>query len=178
MRTPLLLLLTTFGIHGGDWSQPAEVRHDGKLVVTYTAKVEGDHLIVKAAIQPAWHTFVMDNKQREQEKLKGKPSLGIERSTEIRAVNGLAVTSPWLQTMPKDLSQPEIRHFTWGYDKEATFAAKVRRTGSRPAEVQVQAQACAAEICKNIDVTLTVPAAPTKGKAGEIELKSLIPVRQ
>ena len=81
------------------------MRHDDKLVLTYRAKLEGDYLIVRAAIEPGWHTFVMDNKRREQEKLAGKPSLGIEKSTEIKAVTGVAVAAPWLQAAPKDMSE-------------------------------------------------------------------------
>ena len=165
-------------LQAAEWSQPAEVRHDDKLVLTYRAKLEGDYLIVRAAIEPGWHTFVMDNKQREQEKLAGKPSLGIEKSTEIKAVKGLALAPPWLQAPPKDFSQPEIRHFTWGYEREATFAAKARRSGAGPAQVQVEAQACAAEICKNIDVTLTIPSAAAKsGTSDVVNVKALVPVR-
>ena len=177
MRILLLLTALSFILPAAEWSQPAEVRHDDKLVLTYRAKLEGDYLIVRAAIEPGWHTFVMDNKRREQEKLAGKPSLGIEKSTEIKAVNGLTVATPWLQTAPKDMSQPEIRHYTWGYEREATFAAKARRAAAGPAQVQVEAQACAAEICKNIDVTLTLPAGASKSAASDVNITSLIPVR-
>lgn len=174
MRT-LVLLLAVSSLHAADWSSPAEVHHDDKLVLTYRAKLEGEYLVVRAAIEPGWHTFVMDNKQREQERLAGKPSLGTEKSTEVAVGKGLSIGGPWLQATPKDLSQPEIRHFTWGYEKEATFAAKVRRTGGGSAEVQVRGQACAADICKNIDLTLALPAG---NAATGINIKALIPVRK
>jgi DsbC/DsbD-like thiol-disulfide interchange protein len=178
MRILLLTAMLSFAANAAEWSQPAEVRHDDKLVLTYRAKLEGDYLIVRAAIEPGWHTFVMDNKRREQEKLAGKPSLGIEKSTEVEAIKGLALTPPWLQATPKDMSQPEIRHFTWGYEREAIFAAKARRTGAGPAEVNIEAQACAADICKNIDVTLTLPSGSAKAGASDIvNIKTLIPVR-
>jgi hypothetical protein len=176
----ILLLVTALGLaaNAAEWSQPAEVRHDDKLVLTYRAKLEGDYLVVRAAIEPGWHTFVMDNKQREQEKLAGKPSLGTEKNTEVKAIKGLVLAAPWLQAAPKDLSQPEIRHFAWGYEREATFAAKARRSGAGPAEVQVEGQACAADICKNIDLTLSVPAgAAAKAAATGVDLKALVPVK-
>jgi hypothetical protein len=177
MRTLLLVSALALSVNAADWSQPAEVRHDDKVVLTYRAKLEGDYLIVRAALEPGWHTFVMDNKQREQEKLAGKPSLGIEKSTEIKAVKGVTIARPWLQAPPKDLSQPEIRHFTWGYEREATFAAKAKRNGAGPAEVQVEAQACAADICKNIDVTLSVPAGTAKAAANDVNIKTMVPVK-
>jgi hypothetical protein len=162
----------------GDWTQPAEVRHDDKVVMSYRARFDGNHLVVRAAIEPGWHTFVMDNKQRQQEKLKGKPSLGIEKSTEI-TVEGLNVAGPWLQTEPKDFSKPELRWYSWGFERDATFAIKAKPTGSGPAKVGVQGQACSGDICKNIDLELTVPV--TTGKPAATpgpDLKSLTPVRQ
>ena len=174
MRT-LLFLLALSSLHAAEWSQPAEVHHDDKLVLTYRAKLEGEYLVVRAAIEPGWHTFVMDNKQREQERLAGKPSLGTEKSTEVSSVKGIAIKGLWLQATPKDLSQPEIRHFTWGYEREATFAAKAQRTGAAPAEVQVRGQACAADICKNIELTLALPASAA---STGINVKTLIPVKK
>ena len=155
-------------------AQPDEVLHDGKVVMSYRALWDGDYLIVRAAIEPGWHTFVMDNKQRQQEKLKGKPSLGIEKSTEI-TVQGLNVTGPWLQTEPKDFSKPELRWYSWGFERDATFATRAKRTGQGPAKVEVQGQACSGDICKNIEVEVTVPEKPAP--AAGVDLKSLTPVR-
>src|SRR3982751_346018 len=124
MKIASFLILFALSASAADWSSPAEVRHEDKLVLTYNAKWDGDYVIVRAAIQPGWHTFVMDNKQRQQEKLAGKPSLGIEKSTEISVEDGLTVSGPWLQSKPKDLSKPEIRWFTWGFEGDAVFAAK------------------------------------------------------
>lgn len=161
----------------GDWSAPVEVRHDEKLVMTYRAQWDGEFLLVRGAIQPSWHTFVMDNKERQQERLKGKPSLGIEKSTEIAAVDGLTVTGPWMQSQPKDFSKPEIRWFTWGFENDVVFAAKARPKGAGPAHVEVRGQACSADICKNIEITLTVPLTGKKG-GSDVDLKSLSPIRQ
>ncbi len=174
MRTLILLMAVSAVAPAAEWSAPAEVRHDDKVVLTYRAAWDGQHLVVRAAIEPGWHTFVMDNKQRQQEKLAGKPSLGIEKSTEI-AAQGFELADSWMQSAPKDFSNPEIQWYTWGYEGEATFAAKAKRAGSGPPTVQVKGQACAAEICKNIDVTLAVPVADKP--AGNLALSGLAPVR-
>ncbi len=161
-----------------EWTEPVEVRHDSKLVMTYRAKWNGEFLVIRAAIQPGWHTFAMDNKVRQQEKLAGKPSLGIEKSTEIAVTDGLSVTGAWLQSPPKDFSKPEIRWFTWGFEGDAAFAAKARRTGSGPAQVELRGQACMADICKNIDASIAVPLTDAKpAQALDASLKNLVPVR-
>jgi DsbC/DsbD-like thiol-disulfide interchange protein len=177
LKQSLVASIFVFAAFPSEWTQPVEVRHDSQLVAAYQAKWNGDFLIVRAAIQPGWHTFAMDNKQRQQEKLAGKPSLGIEKSTEIVVSGGLNVTGPWLQSAPKDFSKPEIRWFTWGFDREATFAAKARRTGSDPARVELRAQACAGEICKNIDVSLAVPLDSKNAQDAGVDLKNLVQVR-
>jgi hypothetical protein len=160
----------------GDWSAPVDVHHDDKVILSYRAKWDGDHLIVRAAIQPGWHTFVMDNEQRLQEKLAGKPSLGIEKSTIITAT-GLTFSGGWLQSQPKDFSKPELRWYTWGFEREATFAIKARKTGTGSAVVELKAQACAADICKNIDVEMKVPLVADKIPGAELDPKTLTRVR-
>ena len=172
------MVLVALAAQAGEWSAPVDVRHDDKVVLSYRAKWDGDYLVVRADIQPGWHTFVMDNEQRLQEKLKGKQSLGIEKSTEITAANGLSVTGPWLQSMPKDFSRPELRWFTWGFEREAMFAAKARKTGQGPAQVELTAQACAADICKNIDVEMAVPLSPDKPGQLSWDPKLLQPVKK
>src|SRR5262245_52420987 len=98
-----------------EWSEPAEVRHDENLCLSYQARLDGPYLIVRAKIEPGWHTFAMDNKKRAEEKLAGKRSLGIDRPTEITLAGGLEVSSPWLQSPPKDFSKPDLRWFSWGF---------------------------------------------------------------
>ena len=51
--------------------------------------------------------------------------------------------------------------FSFGYDRDAVFAAKVRRAGAGPAKLRIRGQACTETVCKNIDVPLTV-ALPVK----------------
>ena len=82
-------------IHGADWSNPVEVRHDVQKCVSYRARLSGDFLVVQATHEPGWHTFAMDNKLRAQEKLAGKRSLGIDSPTEIVFAEGLELYGPW-----------------------------------------------------------------------------------
>jgi hypothetical protein len=175
LATIVLLAGTAWG---GEWTDPVEVRHDDKLCVSYRARWNGDMVAVQVTIEPGWHTFVMDNKQRQQEKLAGKPSLGIEKSTEIKVTDGLEVAGPWFQTAPTDFSKPEIRWYTWGFEQKAMFGAKARRSGGGPAHVGIKGQACTADICKNIDVSIALPLPDAKAPAtSDIDLAALTQVR-
>ena len=174
----VILLSFAFGeaIHGGDWSNPVEVRHDVQKCVSYRAKLDGDFLVVQATHEPGWHTYAMDNKLRAQEKLAGKRSLGIDSPTEIVFAEGLELDGSWHQSVPKDLSKPELRWYSWGFEGQALFVAKVRRMRVGPASLAVRGQACSDAICKNIDVTISVPLGGNTVKA-DIDLKSLVQVR-
>lgn len=158
------------------WSPPVEVRYDSTLCVTYRARLAGDYVVVQAKHEPGWHTFAMDNKQRADEKLGGKQSLGLEGPTEVTVSGGLAVLGSWYQSPPADFSRPELRWFTWGFEGEATFAAKVRRASARPAAVTVRGQACSNNLCKQIDISIPLPAGKTAGPAA-VNLKALTRVR-
>ena len=159
------------------WTAPVQVTYDDKLCISYRARVNGGYLEVQAAVEPGWHTFAMDNKRRQQEKLAGKPSLGIERPTEIAVTKGLALSGPWFQSAPKDFSKPEIRWYSWGFEQQALFVAKAKRTGASPAQITVRGQACSADICKNIDISLTIPVDTKKpADAAPVDLKTLVQV--
>ena len=146
-----------------------EVRHDDKVAVSYTAAHIGDHVVVKAVVQPGWHTFAMDNKVREKEMLRGKPSLGSEMPTAI-TLSGVPEAGPWVQTPPKDFSKPAERYYGFGYDREAVFAVPVKR-GSRVAQVALKAQACTESVCKNIDVEIPVQSSKDRLPQGLIPVK-------
>lgn len=169
MKIAALLLLAL----AADWPPPVEVRHEDNLCVSYQARMDGPYLVVRATVGPGWHTFAMDNQKRAEEKLAGKPALSMDRNTEISPVAGLQVAGPWYQSEPKDFSRPQLRWFSWGFDKQAMFVTKARASGN--ARVRLRGQACTDSICKNVDVTLTVPAG--KGGAGEIDVKALVSVR-
>lgn len=145
----------------GDWSRPVVVTHDDQPAITYRARYSGGYLVVDAAIAPGWHTFSLDNKSRQDEKLAGKPSLGVERPTEISAP-GLKPAGKWLQTEPADFSKPELRWYSWGYKENAVFAVKTARP---PASVNIRGQACTDSVCKNINIDVPVPAGADKAAA-------------
>lgn len=132
----------------------AEVWLGDMLAVTYRARVEGDWLVVEATHEPGWHTYAMDNETRAREKT-GKAKPETELPTVITAVEGLSVEGPWRQSPPIDLSTPDIRWFTWGFEGRSYFAAPVASTGSA-ATVRIDAQACTKDLCAMVD-GLNVP---------------------
>ncbi len=169
----------TEATYAGDWTDPVEVRHELARCVSYRARLSGQFLVVQAMLDPGWHTFAMDNKQRAQEKLAGRRSLGIDLPTEIKVTEGLEVTGSWYQSPPRDFSKPELRWFTWGFEGQVLFVAKVRRSGAGPARIAVRGQACTETTCKNIDVAISFPLANSRTDTGSsaIDLKALIQVR-
>lgn len=164
-------------LHAGEWSKPVAVLHEHLPCVTYRARLDGEFLVVQAKIEPGWHTFVMDNKQRSTEKLAGKQSLGVDGPTEIAVSDGLEVTGPWYQSAPKDFSKPDLRWYSWGYEGEAQFTAKVRRAGASSAEIGIRGQACTDAVCKNINVTIPLSIAKDADSTSTVDLKTLIQVR-
>jgi hypothetical protein len=155
-----------------------EVRHDDSLCVAYQARWSGPFLVVRATVGAGWHTFAMDNKKRLDEKLAGKPALSMDRPTEIVAAGGLEIAGPWYQSPPVDFSHPELRWFSWGFDRQAVFAAKARAAAGAPARLRVRGQACTQTTCKNIDVAIPVPVASAAGsEASDFNLKDLVQVR-
>jgi len=179
IKLTMMAVMVLCAANGAEWSEPADVHHEETLCLSYRARLDGSYLVVRAKIEPGWHTFAMDNKQRAEDKLAGKRSLGIDHPTEITLTGGLEVTAPWLQSPPKDFSKPELRWFSWGFEREAVFVAKIRRTGTTPARLAIRGQACTETTCKNIDVELSLPPVKTSASAGgaEINLKDLIQVR-
>jgi hypothetical protein len=173
MRNWILFFLgAALAAGAGDWSQPVEVRHEDALCISYQARFDGPYLVVRATLGPGWHTFAMDNKHRAEEKLAGKPAISMDRATEISATAGVSVTGPWMQSPPKDFSRPELRWFSWGFDRQAVFAAKAQTSGAAP-RLRLQAQACTETICKNIDVAIPVPGGKASTTA-EVNLKDLV----
>jgi hypothetical protein len=180
MRRRFLALaaMSVLAARAGDWSPAVEVRHDDEVAIAYQAKVDGPFLVVRAAIGQGWHTFAMDNKRRADEKLAGKPALSVDRATEIVPAAGLEIAGPWYQTAPKDFSHPELRWFSWGFEGQAVFAARVRRSGGTGGRVALRGQACTATVCKNIDVAISLPADTGKiDGPSEINVKDLTQVR-
>src|SRR5262249_22089796 len=180
LRIMVLLGFTcTMAVHANDWTEPVEVRQDSRRCVSYRAKLDGLFLVIQATLDPGWHTFAMDNRQRALEKLAGRKSLGIDRSTEIVLTEGLELAGPWYQSAPKDFSKPELRWFSWGFDGQVLFVAKVRRSKAESARITVHGQACTETTCKNIEIQISLPLADAHAETGpsNIDLKALVQVR-
>jgi hypothetical protein len=175
-RSGILLAAMAWALSAGDWSAPVQVRHDEEVALSYRARLDGSWLVVRATLAPGWHTFAMDNKRRADEKLAGKQALSVDRPTEITAVAGVEFGGPWYQSPPEDFSHPELRWFSWGFEREAVFAVKVRKGGTGMGRLAIRGQACTDTICKNIDVALAVPPAGAGG-AAELNVKELVQVR-
>lgn len=173
--TRTLMFLFASVACAADWSKPAEVRHNDELVISYTARIDGPYLVVRANLGQGWHTFALDNVDRVKEKLAGKPALSLDRSTEI-TVTGVSVDGPWLQSPPKDFSRPSLRMFSFGYDHDLVFATKVHPAGAGSARLRIRGQACTETVCKNVDVSLTVPAPASTGTA-ELNVRDLVAAR-
>ena len=163
-----------------DWSPAVEVIHDETICLQYQARLEGDHLLVRAQIAPGWHTFSMDNKLRATEKLAGKRSLGQDKPTSITVTGPLAIAGPWYQSPVHDFSKPEQNWFSWGFENEVTFAAKVSpANGPEPVTLVMRGQTCSDNTCKNIEATLTLPSIKPSAKSSTPAAlpKNLIEVR-
>ncbi len=160
-----------------EWTEPVAVLHEFRPCISYRARLDGEFVVVEVKPEPGWHTFVMDNKERSTEKLAGRQSLGVDGPTEIALRDGLEVAGPWYQSPPKDFSKPELRWYSWGYEGEAQFVAKVRRSGPGPAQIGIRGQTCTETTCKNIDVTISLPVSKVSGAASEVDLSKLTAVR-
>jgi len=171
----LFLVLYHGPAYGGDWSDVVDVRHDVQKCVSYRARVSGEFLVVEVTHEPGWHTYAMDNKQRALEKLAGKKALSIDRPTEIELRQGLQLAGPWYQSLPKDLSKPELRSYTWGFEGQALLVAKIKLVGLGPGGITIRGQACSEATCKNVELDVSMPFTGDKGS--DMDLKRLIQVR-
>ena len=127
---------------------------DDMHALSYRARVEGDWLVVEATHEPGWHTYSMDNVIRAREK-SGKMRPETELPTVITTLGELTIQGDWRQSPPLDLSTPDIRWYTWGFEGRSYFAVRVGKAIS-PSSVQIDAQACTDELCAMVDA-LVVP---------------------
>ena len=128
---------------------PQEVWLGGNLAVTYAARIEGEWLVVEARHEPGWHTYAMDNVLRAAE-ATGKAEPETELPTRITPSPEIELASPWRQSIPTDLSQPDIRWYTWGFEERSFFAARLVHADPG-AWVKVDAQACTDRLCAMVD---------------------------
>jgi len=178
-KTSLLTVLCGLTLAAAGWTEPVEVRLGSDKCITYRARLAGEYLVVEATPEKSWHTFSMDNEVRAREALAGKRSLGIDAPTQISLSNGLEAAGGWYQPEPQDFSKPELRWFSWGYEKPATFVTRVRKSGAGPAEIAIRGQACTETSCKNIEVEISLLLPATGSGAGDgFDLAPLVAVRE
>ena len=145
----LLGIAVTAAANGTEDSTREEVWLGDHLAVSYAARIEADWLIVDVQHEPGWHTYAMDNVLRAAE-VTGKDKPDTELPTRITPSPEIELESPWRQTAPTELSQPDLRWYTWGFEERSFFAARVLRAGSG-GWVQVDAQACTDQLCAMVD---------------------------
>jgi DsbC/DsbD-like thiol-disulfide interchange protein len=157
------------------WSPPVEARRRNLKVASYRAKLAGDALLVEVTHEPGWHTYALDNLERAKKKA-GEPLLGIEKSTRFVLSGGLRTIGRWRQSLPKDLSQPEINWFTWGFEDTALFAVKIQRSGkAKEAVITINGQACKETTCVLIDdLEIRLPLNASSSEKTTFDLTSLI----
>ncbi len=160
MKTAALLigLASAITASAADWTDAKEVRMRRDHVMSYRAMLVGDTVIVEATHEAGWHSYAMDNVQRARE-ASGKEKPECELPTRIEVSGALEVVGPWRQSEPADLSNTDIKWYTYGFDGVAYFAAQVKRSGEGEATILIHAQACNASKCSMVDgleLTLTV----------------------
>ena len=120
-----------------------------EIAVTYAARLEGEWLVVEARHEPGWHTYAMDNVERAAA-ASGREAPETELPTRITPRSGLVLAAPWHQSEPLDLSDPDIRWHTWGFEGLAFFASRVVRADAG-ASIEIDAQACTDRLCAMVD---------------------------
>ena len=139
------------------WSEAVEFRRREDVLVSYRAKLDGNMLIIEASHAPGWHTYAMDNVERARKK-SGKDNPETELPTQIELSGELKVVGNWFQSEPKDLSQMEIRWYSWGFENVAWFAVEVEGVEGGEATITISGQACDATSCISVDgLTISLP---------------------
>ena len=147
---------------------PQEVWFGDDIAVTYEARLEGDWLVVEARHEPGWHTYAMDNVERARE-ATGRERPDTELPTRLTPSPEIELASAWRQTAPTDLSQPDIRWYTWGFEDRSFFAARVERADAG-GWLQVDAQACTDRLCAMVDA---LPVPVTRSSARSVDPETL-----
>lgn len=168
-----LLIATTPKLYAEDWSEKAMVERREGAVVSYRAKLDGNILLVEVTHAPGWHTYAIDNVERARKKT-GKAKPETELPTRVALSGGLKAVGAWFQSKPKELSQPDIRWYTWGFEGTARFAVKVERVKGASATIKINGQACNASLCSMIDnITLSLPL-PSDAQLDSAEAKTTV----
>jgi hypothetical protein len=116
----------------------------------------------------------MDNVSRAREK-SGNARPETELPTEITPLDGLTLEGAWRQSPPLDLSTPDIRWYTWGFQGRSYFAARVDQA-SIPASVQIDAQACTDSLCAMVEALVVAVDASDAEEPRSVDPESLVVV--
>ena len=171
---PLLLAAAASMAAAQEVEAPAqqEVWLGDNLALSYAARTESGWLILEVRHEPGWHTYAMDNVLRAAE-ITGKAKPDTELPTRITPSPEIELAPPWRQTAPAELSQPELRWYTWGFADRSFFASRVLRADPG-GWVQVDAQACTDRLCAMVD-GLRVPV--TRSISRSVDPQALAVVR-
>ncbi len=171
-------LLIAFVATASDWTEPKEVRMRRDKVVSYRAMLAGDTLVIEATHEDGWHSYAMDNRIRARE-ASGKEKPECELPTRIEVSGPLSIVGPWRQSDPADLSNTDIKWYTYGFDGVAYFAATVKREGDGEATVRIHAQACNESKCSMVDgLELVLPVSGDSEDAeSPVEVDALVEVK-
>ncbi len=175
-RIAIGLLLISFTA-AAEWSESQDVRMRRDKVMSYRAILVGDSVIVEARHEAGWHTYAMDNVRRARE-ASGKEKPECELPTVIEVSGALTLDGPWYQSEPTDLSNTDIKWYTFGFEGTSYFAAKVKRENEGDATIRIDAQACNASKCSMVDgLEIVLPVTAQEADAQPpIALESLIEV--
>ncbi len=146
------------------WTDEVSVREAGVPVVRFSARVEGNVLLVRAKHGDGWHTYAMDNEIRANRALKGKKSLGVEEGISITTPDGEQLKGVWRQSKPRDLSKPELRWYTFGFEKTAVLSCEFDTPTAIPGSLRIRGQACSGETCLPIDLRISSVADDAAGR--------------
>jgi hypothetical protein len=163
------IVAAPFALGEDGWTEPVPVMNRAKIALTYRAKVAGDYLLVEASHSEGWHTYSMDNTVRARA-ATGDENPDSELPTRIAVSGGATVKGDWMQSAPKDMSQPSIKWYTWGFEGVARFAVPIEKTGDEDIVLTIDAQSCDPSSCTMVsDLKIVVPGAPGNAEPALIE---------
>jgi len=168
--------MTAATLKASQESLGVQVWLDDMPAVTYRARIDGDWLVVQAEHEPGWHTYAMDNVVRARKK-SGKAQPETELPTVITPLDGQSVRGPWRQSAPVDLSTPEIRWFTWGFEAKSYFAVRIDNAAD-PSSVQIDAQACTEALCAMVEALVVPIDAQDSAPSWSVDPESLVVVSE
>ena len=136
---------------------------DGKIFARGSADDKGQFYMHVKALETLVKTGTLENNIKfliEGEEEVGSPNLGafVAQHKDLLKADVILISDSAMLSMENPSLDIGVRGLSY-------------------IEVEVTGQACHLEICKNIDVTLSVPAPPKPSRAADVKLDSLVAVR-